>query len=58
TTEASTQAVIKAVYVQVLGNGGYAGERMGSAEARLENGDISLKDFVRAVARSDAFRRR
>ena len=58
TTEASTQAVIKAVYVQVLGNGGYAGERMGSAEARLENGDISLRDFVRAVARSDAFRRR
>ena len=56
-TEASTQAVIKAVYVQVLGNGGYAGERM-SSEARLENGDISLKDFVRAVARSDAFRRR
>jgi len=58
TTEASTQAVIKAVYVQVLGNGGYAGERMGSAEARLENGDISLRDFVRAVARSNAFRRR
>ena len=42
----------------MLGNGGYEGERMGSAEARLENGDISLKDFVRAVARSDAFRRR
>ena len=58
TTEASTQAVIKAVYVQVLGNGGYAGERMSSDEARLENGDISLKDFVRAVAKSDAFRRR
>ncbi len=57
-TESSTQAVIKAVYVQVLGNGGYAGERMGSDEARLENGDISLKDFVRAVAKSDAFRRR
>ena len=50
--------MIKAVYVQVLGNGGYAGERMGSDEARLENGDISLKDFVRAVAKSDAFRRR
>ena len=58
TTEASTQAVIKAVYVQVLGNGGYAGERMSSDEARLENGDIPLKDFVRAVAKSDAFRRR
>jgi len=57
-TEASTQAVINAVYVQVLGNAGYAGERKSSEEARLENGDLSLRDFVRAVARSDAFRRR
>ena len=57
-TESSTQAVINAVYVQVLGNSGYAGERMTSDEARLENGDICLRDFVRAVARSDAFRRR
>ena len=57
-TESSTQAVIKAVYVQVLGTGGYAGERLSSEEARLENGDISLRDFVRSVARSNAFRRR
>ena len=57
-TESSTQAVIKAVYVQVLGNTGYDGERLGSEEARLENGDISLRDFIRSVARSDAFRRR
>ena len=57
-TESSTQAVINAVYVQVLGNAGYAGERIGSEEASLENGDISLRDFVRSVARSDAFRRR
>lgn len=57
-TESSTQAVINAVYVQVLGNAGYAGERNSSDEARLENGDFSLRDFVRAVARSDAFRRR
>ena len=57
-TESSTQAVINAVYVQVLGNAGYDGERRGSDEARLENGDISLREFVRCVARSDAFRRR
>ena len=57
-TESSTQAVINAVYVQVLGNAGYAGERLTSAEARLENGDICLREFVRSVARSDAFRRR
>ena len=57
-TEASTQAVIAAVYAQVLGNRGYDGERLSSEEARLENGDICLKDFVRCVARSQAFRRR
>ena len=57
-TEASTQAVIAAVYTQVLGNRGYAGEQLSSEEARLENGDICLKDFVRSVARSRAFRKR
>ena len=58
TTEASTQAVIRAVYTQVLGNSGYEGEQLSSAEARLENGDLSLRDFIRAVARSKAFQRR
>ena len=57
-TEASTQAVIRAVYNQVLGNIGYAGERTTVEEIKLENGDISLREFVRQVARSDAFRRR
>ena len=57
-TESSTQSVINAVYTQILGNSGYAGERLSSDEARLENGDISLRDFVRCVARSDAFRKR
>jgi phycobilisome core-membrane linker protein len=57
-TEASTQAVIRAVYAQVLGNAGYAGERNKVEEIKLENGDISLREFVRQVARSEAFRRR
>ncbi len=57
-TESSTQAVINAVYVQVLGNAGYAGERNKVEEIKLENGDISLREFVRQVARGDAFRRR
>ncbi len=57
-TESSTQAVINAVYVQVLGNAGYAGERNKVEEIKLENGDISLREFVRQVARSAAFRRR
>lgn len=57
-SESATQAVIRAVYVQVLGNTGYAGERCTVEEIKLENGDISLRDFVRQVARSNAFRRR
>jgi phycobilisome core-membrane linker protein len=57
-TEAATQAVIRAVYVQVLGSAGYAGERTTVEEIKLENGDITLREFVRQVARSNAFRRR
>ena len=57
-TEASTKAVINAVYVQVLGNAGYEGERLLAEENRLENGDINLRDFVLKVATSTAFRRR
>ncbi|MFQ6540128.1 MULTISPECIES: phycobilisome rod-core linker polypeptide [Aphanothece] len=57
-TESSTQAVINAVYVQILGNTGYAGERNKVEEIKLENGDISLREFIRQVARSEAFRRR
>jgi len=57
-TEAATQAVIRGVYVQILGTAGYAGERNTVEEIKLENGDISLREFVRQVARSNAFRRR
>jgi phycobilisome core-membrane linker protein len=57
-TEAGTQAVIRAVYVQVLGTPGYEGESNKVEEIKLENGDISLREFVRQVARSSAFRRR
>ena len=57
-TEAATQAVIRGVYVQILGNTGYAGERNTVEEIKLENGDISLREFIRQVARSKAFRRR
>lgn len=57
-TESSTQAVIRAVYVQVLGTTGYDGEPLKVEEIKLENGDISLREFIRQVARSTAFRRR
>jgi phycobilisome core-membrane linker protein len=58
TTESSTRSVIDAVYVQVLGTAGYAGEHLSVEEIKLENGDISLREFIRQVARSTAFRRR
>ncbi|MEI8249679.1 MAG: phycobilisome rod-core linker polypeptide [Synechococcus sp. ELA057] len=57
-SESATQAVIRGVYVQILGNTGYAGERLTVEEIKLENGDISLREFVRQIARSTAFRRR
>jgi phycobilisome core-membrane linker protein len=50
--------VIRAVYNQILGNTGYAGERTTVEEIKLENGNISLREFIRQVARSNAFRRR
>lgn len=57
-SESATQGVIRAVYVQILGTTGYAGERNTVEEIKLENGDLSLREFVRQVARSNAFRRR
>lgn len=57
-TESSTQAVVAAVYRQILGTLGYEGERLSSEEAKLENGDITLRDFVRVVACSNRFRKR
>ncbi len=55
-TEKSTQAIIKAVYRQVFGRDVYAGQRLTATESQLESGQISLRDFVRAVAKSEAFR--
>jgi phycobilisome core-membrane linker protein len=56
-TEKSTQAVIKAVYLQIFGRDVYAGQRMSAAESQLESGQISVREFVRMVAKSDAFRK-
>ena len=54
----TVQAVIRAVYTQVIGNSGYAGEQDRSAESRLANGEICLKEFIRQIARSKAFQKR
>lgn len=56
-TEDDLQAVIRAVYRQVLGNAHVMdNQRLISAESQLRNGDITVKDFVRAVAQSDLYR--
>ncbi|MDJ0555643.1 MAG: phycobilisome rod-core linker polypeptide [Microcoleaceae cyanobacterium MO_207.B10] len=55
-SESSTQKIIAAAYRQVFGRDVYDGQRLKSAENRLENGDITLREFIRALAKSDTFR--
>ncbi len=51
--------VIRAVYKQVLGNPHVMeSERLVAAESQLCNGDISVREFVRAVAKSDFYKSR
>ncbi|MEL6501745.1 MAG: phycobilisome rod-core linker polypeptide, partial [Cyanobacteria bacterium J06623_1] len=54
--ENSTQAVIRAAYRQVFGRDVYQGQEVKVAEIKLENGDITLREFIRALAKSDTFR--
>jgi phycocyanin-associated rod linker protein len=56
-TQGDVQAVIKAVYRQVLGNDYImASERMTATESLLCNGSITVRDFVRAVAKSELYK--
>ena len=53
------QNIIRAVYRQVLGNPHVMeSERLISAESRLCNGELTVRDFVREVAKSDFYRSR
>lgn len=56
-SESTTQAVIRAIYVQVLGRPPYSGQNLSAAETKLENGEITVREFVRQVAKSDTFRK-
>ena len=52
-------ATIRAVYKQVLGNPHIMeSERLVTAESQLCNGELTVREFVRAVAKSDFYRRR
>jgi phycobilisome core-membrane linker protein len=56
-SESSTQAVIRAAYLQVFGRDVYEGQRLKVAEIKLENGEISVREFIRALAKSELFRK-
>ncbi|MGF1517653.1 MAG: phycobilisome rod-core linker polypeptide [Nodosilinea sp.] len=56
-SESSTQTVISAAYRQVFGREVYSGQRSKVAEIKLENGEITMKEFIRAIAKSEAFRK-
>jgi phycobilisome core-membrane linker protein len=56
-SESSTQTIISAAYRQVFGREVYSGQRSKVAEIRLENGEITMKEFIRAIAKSEAFRK-
>jgi phycocyanin-associated rod linker protein len=56
-SENDTKAVINAVYRQVLGNDYLmTSERLISLESLLRNGQLSVRDFVRAVAKSELYK--
>lgn len=51
--------VIRAVYKQVLGNPHVMdSERFVTAESQLANGELTVREFVRAIAKSEFYRRR
>ncbi|MFM7447860.1 MAG: phycobilisome rod-core linker polypeptide [Leptolyngbyaceae cyanobacterium] len=57
-SEPEVEMVIRAVYRQVLGNAHVMeSERLGVAESQLRQGDISVREFVRQVSKSDLYRR-
>lgn len=56
-SESSTQAVITAAYRQVFGRELYEGQRLKTLENRLENGDITVREFIRGLGKSEIFRK-
>ena len=48
--------MIRAAYLQVFGRDVYEGQRQKVAEIKLENGDITVREFIRLLAKSDVFR--
>ncbi len=55
--ESSTQKVILAAYRQVFGRLPYEGQRLSVAEIKLENGEITVREFIKSLAKSETFRK-
>jgi phycoerythrin-associated linker protein len=58
-SEEEVESVIRAIYRQVLGNAYVMeSERATVPESQFKRGELSVRDFVRALAKSDAYRSR
>ena len=58
-TRDDAQGIINAVYRQVLGNDYIMqSERLVATESLLCNGSLTVRDFVRAVAKSELYRKK
>lgn len=56
-SESSSQKLILACYRQVFGRDVYQRQRQQVGEIKLENGEISVREFVRMLAKSEVFRK-
>jgi phycobilisome core-membrane linker protein len=58
-SDGNLEVVIRAVYKQVLGNAHVMeSERLTTAESQLRQGNISVREFVQRIAKSDLYRSR
>jgi phycobilisome core-membrane linker protein len=56
-SEVGAQTIIDAVYRQVFGRKPYSGQELSAAESQYRNGSLSVREFVRVIAKSDSFRK-
>jgi phycobilisome core-membrane linker protein len=56
-SEVSAQIIIDAVYRQVFGRKPYSGQELSAAESQFKSGALSVREFVRAIAKSESFRK-
>jgi phycobilisome core-membrane linker protein len=54
-SESSAQKIITACYLQVFGRDLYSGQRLTVDEIKLENGEITVREFIRRLAKSSVY---